>query len=106
MKLKIKKDDMVIVIAGNEKGKTGRVLQLLPKEMKVLVEGINIRKRHTKPNQQNQKGGIIEKELPINYSNVMIIDSDGNPTRIATRFEESEGKTAPKRVAITNGNDL
>lgn len=71
MKLKIKKGDQVRVIAGQDKGKSGRVLAVYPKEMRILVEGINIRIKHEKPNQQNQQGGRVEKEMPIHYSNVM-----------------------------------
>ena len=81
-KLRIKKNDEVMVIAGNYKGKTGRVLEVYPKKDKVLVEGINVRKRHMRPNNQYPQGGIISKELPIHISNVMLIDSDGNPTRV------------------------
>jgi large subunit ribosomal protein L24 len=102
MKHKIKKGDIVQVITGDDKGATGRVLEVYKKENKVLVEGVNIHKRHTRPNPQNQKGGIIDKELPIHYSNVMILDSDKNPTRIGIRRDEGE----PKRYAVTNGSDL
>lgn len=73
MKLKIKKDDEVKVITGSDKGKTGRVLQVYPDKMKVLVEGVNIRKKHTRPSQTNQEGGIIETAIPIHYSNVQKI---------------------------------
>ena len=76
MKLKIKKGDTVKVIAGNYKGQVGRVLNVDSEKMKILVEQVNVRAKHTKPNQQNQKGGIIHKEMPIHYSNVMMLDSD------------------------------
>jgi large subunit ribosomal protein L24 len=89
-KLKIKKGDTVKVIAGDDRGKTGRVLEVYPKTMKILVEGVNIHKKHTRPNQQYPNGGIISKELPIHYSNVMILDSDKNPTRIGIRVEEKK----------------
>lgn len=106
MKLKINKGDIVQVISGNYRGETGRVLEVYPSKMQILIEGINIRKRHTKPSQQNQKGGIIEKELPIHYSNVMILDSDKEPTRIGIRREKNEGKTTAVRFARSNEADL
>ncbi len=73
MKLQIKKGDMVKVIAGNDKQKTGRVLEVDSTKMRVLVEGINIRKKHSRPTQTNPNGGIISKEMPIHYSNVMLM---------------------------------
>ncbi len=78
MRMKIKKNDTVMVIAGNDRGKTGKVLKVFPKESRVIVEGINLRKRHTKPSQKNPQGGILEKEAPIHISNVMIIDPKTN----------------------------
>ena len=73
MKLQIKKGDMVKVIAGNDNKKTGRVLEVDRTKMRVLVEGINIRKKHSRPTQTNPNGGIISKEMPIHYSNVMLL---------------------------------
>ena len=73
--MKIRKSDNVMVISGNDKGKTGKVLNVFPKVSRVIVEGINLRKRHTKPTQKNPQGGILEKESPIHVSNVMLIDS-------------------------------
>lgn len=105
-KLKIKKGDTVKVIAGDDRGKTGRVLEVYPKTMKILVEGVNIHKKHTRPNQQYPNGGIISKEFPIHYSNVMILDSDKNPTRIGIRVEERSGKRVKIRFARTNKKDL
>lgn len=81
MKLKIKKGDTVIVIAGNDKGKTGRVIAVYPKKLRVLVEGVNVRKKHMRPSPAYPQGGIISKEMPIHYSNVMLIGPDGKPTR-------------------------
>ena len=79
----IKKDDMVLVISGNDRGKKGKVLKVMPKQKRLIVEGINFIKRHTKPNQVNPQGGIIEKEGTINVSNVMLIcPVTGEPTRI------------------------
>jgi large subunit ribosomal protein L24 len=106
MKLKLKKGDIVQVIAGNDKGAVGRILRVYPDKMKVLVEGVNVRKKHTRPTQQNQKGGIVSKEMPIHYSNVLILDSDKNPTRIGIRIEEKDGKRVPIRYSKKNGKDL
>ncbi len=71
----IKKGDSVVVITGKDKGKTGKVLQAFPKKERVIVEGVNMIKKHQKPTQVNQQGGIIEKEAPIHVSNVMLYDS-------------------------------
>ena len=93
---KIKKDDMVIVIAGKDKDKTGKVLSV--KEGKVIVEGVNVVKKHTKPNQMNQNGGIVEKEAAIDVSNVMLY-VDGKATKVG--FEVKDGKKV--RVAKATG---
>ena len=69
--MRIKKDDMVMVIAGKDKGKTGKVLKAMPKENRVIVEGVNMITKHTKPSMANQNGGIIHQEAPIDLSNVM-----------------------------------
>ncbi|MDR3626297.1 MAG: 50S ribosomal protein L24 [Ignavibacteriaceae bacterium] len=104
--MKIKKNDNVIVISGNSKGKTGKVLKVFPKEERVIVEGINLRKRHTKPSQGNPQGGILEKESPINASNVMIIDPNNNqPSRLGSQIilDEKTGKKKHVRVSRTSG---
>jgi large subunit ribosomal protein L24 len=106
MKLKIKKGDIVEVIAGNDKGARGRVLILDVNKKQVLVESVNVRKKHQRPNQQNQKGGIMSKEMPIDYSNVQLLDSDKNPTRVGIRHEEKNEKLVPVRFALSNGKDL
>ena len=93
---KIKKDDMVVVIAGKDKDKTGKVLSV--KDGKVIVEGVNVVKKHTKPNQMNQNGGIVEKEAAIDVSNVMLL-VDGKATRVG--FEVKDGKKV--RVAKATG---
>jgi len=105
-KSRIRKDDTVMVISGNYRGETGRVLEVYHKTDRILVEGINIRKRHTKPNQNNQQGGILSKELPIHISNVMLIDSDKNPTRLEFRKEEVNGKMVSVRYAKSNGKKI
>ncbi len=90
-KLKIKKGDMVLVIAGNAKGSKGRVLQVVPETNRVIVEGINLVSRHTKPTAQSPNGSIVKKEAPIHISNVQLIDAAGNATRVGRKLNE-EGK--------------
>jgi large subunit ribosomal protein L24 len=89
-KLKIKKGDTVKVIAGAYKGKEGKVLEMLPKKNRVLVEGVNIISKHSKPSNENPQGGIIKKEAPIHISNVMLIDNKGNATRVGRRVEDGK----------------
>jgi large subunit ribosomal protein L24 len=104
--MKIRKNDTVMVISGNDKGKTGKVLKVFPKESKIIIEGINVRKRHTKPTQKNPQGGIIEKEAAINVSNVMILDPKSNePTRIGSRIimDDKTGKKKIARVSKVSG---
>jgi large subunit ribosomal protein L24 len=104
--MKIRKNDNVKVIAGNDKGKTGKVLKVFPKESRVIVEGINLRKKHTKPTQKNPQGGIQEKEAAINVSNVMILDPKSNePTRIGSKIilDEKTGKKKIARVSVASG---
>lgn len=99
--MKIHKNDNVIIVAGNSKGKTGKVLKVFPKNERVIVEGVNLRKRHTKPNQRNPQGGIIEKEAPINASNVMILDPKSNEaTRIGKQILIDDKTGKKKRVRI------
>jgi large subunit ribosomal protein L24 len=87
----IKKGDMVKVIAGKEKGKTGKVLAVYPKREKLLIEKLNFVKRHMKPSQQYKQGGIIEKEAPLSWSNVMIVCGKcGKPTRVRHKVIEEE----------------
>ncbi len=110
MKLKIKKNDTVKVISGNSAGTVGRVLEVYPEKMRVLVEGVNVRVKHMKPNQQNQQGGKVTVEMPIHYSNVMLVDSDGKTTRVGVRHDvqEKDGKQKRNaiRIAKSNGKDL
>ena len=95
---KIRKDDMVKVIAGKDKDKTGKVLSVDTKKNTVVVEGCNMVKKHTKPNQMNQTGGIVNQESPLDISNVMLL-SDGKATRVG--FEVRDGKKV--RVAKATG---
>ncbi len=106
MKLRLKKGDSVLVISGNDKGTVGRVMQVYPKTMRILVEGVSLRKKHQRPTQNNPKGGIVSKEMPIHYSNVMIVDSGKSRSRIGIRFEEKGGKVTPVRYAKTNDEEL
>jgi large subunit ribosomal protein L24 len=107
--MKIRKNDNIIVIAGNSKGSTGKVLKVFPKQNRVIVEGVNIRKRHTKPNQANPQGGIIEMEAPIEASNVMLIDPKTNEsTRIGSKIiiDDKTGKKKIVRVSKKTGEML
>ncbi|MDK2864136.1 MAG: large subunit ribosomal protein [Thermotogota bacterium] len=89
--MKVKKGDLVKVIAGKDKGKEGKVLRVIPKENKVIVENVHIVKRHQRPTQRIREGGIIEREAPIHASNVMVIcPSCNKPTRIGYRFMEEK----------------
>ncbi len=100
--MKVKKDDNVIVIAGNFKGKTGKILKVYPKKNRVIIEGVNLRKRHTKPNQQYPNGGIIEKEMPIDASNVMLVDPKTNKkTRVGYKIIVDDKTGKKKSVRIT-----
>ncbi len=80
-----------MVIAGDDKGKKGRVIEVQKAANRALVEGVNIVSRHTKPNAQNQQGGIIKKEAPVNISNLMVVDTEGKATRIG-RIKDDSGK--------------
>jgi len=91
-KIHIKKNDTVIVIAGNDKGAKGRVLEVNYKTYKAIVEGVNIVSRHTKPNAKHPDGGIIKQEAPVHISNLMLVDGKGNPTRIGRRRDEKTNK--------------
>ena len=102
--LKIRKGDRVRVIAGKDKGKEGLVSRALPDADKVIVEGVNLAKRHQKPSRGNPQGGIIDKDMPIHISNVAIIcGSCGKPSRIGQRFEPDGTKV---RTCRKCGSDL
>jgi large subunit ribosomal protein L24 len=103
-KLHVKKDDNIIVISGKDKGKKGRIIAAYPRENRVLVEGVNMVKRHTRPNPTNQHGGIIEREAPIHVSNVMHIDpKSGKPTRVGSKTLENGKKI---RIAKRSGESI
>ena len=99
MAAKIKKGDRVVVLTGKDKGRQGKVLVVSPKEQRVIVEGLNIVQRHTRPSQGDPQGGIKNKEASIHVSNVAIVDSKGKPTRVG--FREESGKKV--RFAKTTG---
>lgn len=100
---KIKKGDSIVVRSGKDKGRTGTVLQVMPKEGKVLVEGVNVAARHRKPSQANPQGGIDRLPAPLHISKVALADpKDGKPTRV--RFETKDGKKL--RVAVKSGETI
>ena len=105
--MKIHKGDTVLVISGKDKGAKGKVLQAYPTRNKVLVEGVNRIKKHTaiSTNQRGaQSGGIVTQEAAIHVSNVMVVDSDGKPTRVGYRVDEESGKRV--RISKRNGKDI
>jgi large subunit ribosomal protein L24 len=100
---KIKKGDSVVVRSGKDKGRTGTVVQVLPKDGKVVVEGVNVMTRHRKPSQTNPQGGIDRLPAPMAISKVSLADpKDGKPTRV--RFETKDGKKV--RVAVKSGETI
>ena len=105
-KLKIRKNDVVEVLAGNSKGQRGRVLSVDPDKMRVVVEGVNIRSRHMRPTQAHPEGRIAKMEMPIHYSNVMLLDNSGKKTRVGSKEIEEGGKTRRVRVARTTGEQF
>ena len=104
MAARIKKDDEVVVISGRDKGARGRVLKVLVEKDQVIVEGVGRVKKHQKPNQKNPQGGIIEKDLPIHISKVMLLDSKADkPTRVRAG-KDADGKKV--RVTVKSGTTL
>jgi large subunit ribosomal protein L24 len=104
--MKVRKGDTVLVVAGKDKGAKGKVIQALPRQDKVIVEGVNRIKKHTRirTTQRGSKtGGIVTQEAPIHVSNVMVVDSDGNPTRVGYRVDDNGLKV---RVSRRTGKDL
>ena len=101
---RLQKGDDVVVISGKDKGKKGKVMRLFKEENRVIVEGVNLVKRHMKPNPRMQQGGILEREQPIHASNVMLVDpSTGKGTRIRVKTDDKGVKV---RVAVSNGEDI
>jgi large subunit ribosomal protein L24 len=105
--MKVHKGDTVLVISGKDKGAKGKVIQAYPTRNKVLVQGVNRIKKHTAVSSNErgaQSGGIVTQEAPIHVSNVMVVDSDGNPTRIGYRTDEESGKRV--RISKRNNKDI
>ncbi|GAB33660.1 MULTISPECIES: 50S ribosomal protein L24 [Gordonia] len=105
--MKVHKGDTVIVISGKDKGAKGKVIQAFPKEERVLVEGVNRIKKHTAASANERgaaSGGIVTQEAPIHVSNVMVVDSEGNPTRVGYRVDEETGKKV--RISRKTGKDI
>lgn len=103
-KLHIKKGDIVVVNAGDDKGKEGKVLSVDPEKQRAVVEGINMVKKHTKPSASNPQGGIVEKEAPIHISNLNLKDpKNGKATRIAIKVDENGNKV---RIAKKSGEEI
>lgn len=104
MAAKVRKGDRVIVLTGKDKGKTGDVVRVLPKEERVVVQGVNLMKRHTRPSQADPQGGIREMEAPIHVSNVAHVDpKTGKPTRVGFQFLEDGTRV---RVARKSGETI
>ena len=99
---KIKKGDNVVVLSGKDKGRTGTVQTVMPKDGKVVVEGINVAARHRKPSQANPQGGLERTEAPLHVSKVAHVTADGKPTRV--RFDMQDGKKV--RVAVKSGETI
>ena len=99
MAAKIKKGDRVILLTGKDKGRTGNVTKVMPKDSRVVISGLNMVQRHTRPSQGDPQGGIKHKEASVHVSNVAIVDSNGKPTRVG--FKVEDGKKV--RVAKTTG---
>ncbi len=100
-KLHVKKGDNVMVIAGNNKGQSGRVLAVDKDKQRAIVEGVNMISKHTRPNADNPKGGIVKQEAPVHISNLMVMDKSGKPTRIGRKKDEKTGKSV--RISKKSG---
>ena len=107
-KINLRKDDLVMIIAGKDKGKRGKIQRVLRKRNRVIVEGLNEVKKHAKPNQQQPQGGIINKAAPLHISNVMLVDPKSDkPTRVGRKvLKDADGNTSTVRVAKVSGAQL
>ncbi|GAA1401200.1 50S ribosomal protein L24 [Pseudonocardia kongjuensis] len=109
-KMKVKKGDTVLVIAGKDKGAKGKVIAAYPERQRVLVEGVNRIKKHTRISQNQrgaESGGIVTQEAAIHVSNVMVVDSDGKPTRVGRSTVEGEDGTSRRvRISKRNGKEI
>jgi large subunit ribosomal protein L24 len=106
--MKVRKGDRVVVLSGKDKGAEGTVLVAFPDKNKVIVEGVNVARRHQKPTRSNQQGGIVDKNMPIDASNVAVIGSNGKPTRVGYRIEPAAPGAKARKVRIDKrtGADL
>lgn len=104
--MKLKKGDRVRVISGKNRGKEGEVIRVFPNDNKVLVEGANVVKKHQKQTNATMQAGIIDKDMPIHASNVMLIDADGQATRVGVRIEEKDGKRVKVRFSKKTGSAI
>jgi large subunit ribosomal protein L24 len=107
--MKIKKNDMVMVIAGNSKGKSGKVLRVYPEKERVIVEGVNLVHRHRRPSQTSPQGSITRQEAPVHVSNVMLLDpKSGKPTRVGRTAitDEKTGKIRLVRRSVLTGETI
>jgi large subunit ribosomal protein L24 len=105
--MKVHKGDTVLVVSGKDKGAKGKVIQAFPDRDRVMVEGVNRIKKHTAQSANERgasSGGIVTQEAPIHVSNVMVVDSDGKPTRVGYRVDEETGKRV--RISKRNGKDI
>ena len=102
-RLHVRKGDKVRIIRGDDAGKEGAVLRAIPSENRVVVEGINLRKRHMRPTNTNPEGGIVTFEAPIHASNVMLLDPNGEPTRTRRRLDADGRK---ERISVKTGNPI
>jgi large subunit ribosomal protein L24 len=105
--MKVHKGDTVLVVSGKDKGAKGKVIQAFPDRNRILVQGVNRIKKHTAQSANERgasSGGIVTQEAPIHVSNVMVVDSDGNPTRVGYRVNEETGKRV--RISKRNGKDI
>jgi large subunit ribosomal protein L24 len=100
--MKLKKGDTVVVIAGKDKGREGEVMTVLPKADKVIVSGVNLARKHQKARKQNEQGGIIDKDMPIHASNVMLVHK-GKPTRVGFKIKDDGTKV---RIAKSTGEEI
>jgi large subunit ribosomal protein L24 len=101
--LKIKKGDRVRILQGKDRGKEGQVARVLPTEGKVIVDGLNVVKKHQRATRATMQGGIMDKEMPIPISNVTVLASDGKPTKVGYRFDDKGNKV---RIARRTGEDV
>ncbi len=101
--MKLKKGDRVKVLSGKDRGKEGAIMRVIPEKNKVIVEGVNVVKKHQKATQAARQGGVIQRDMPIHVSNVALIDSDGNATRVGYEFDDTGAK---HRVAKRGGGRI